>query len=127
MIFNGGRSMPFIKVHISSLEAPANKALLVKRLREIMVEELQINEKIGQVVLYEAKPQHRSIHTDRSDRFVFMEVYMYPGRTAEVKKMLMESFVEEVHQIFHVDPRDINCCLLEIPQDNWFGGININK
>jgi phenylpyruvate tautomerase PptA (4-oxalocrotonate tautomerase family) len=118
--------MPFIKVHISSLEAPANKALLVKRLREIMVEKLQINEKLGQVILYEAKPQHRSIHTDRSDRFVFVEIYMHPGRTDEIKKILMESIVEEVHKILHVNPKDINCCLLEIPQDNWFGGITIN-
>jgi|GEM_PF-1021275 len=116
--------MPLLKVHICSTEIPAQKPLLTKRLREVMVETLQIDEKIGQVVLYETLPQYRAIHGTRDSRFVFMEVLMYPGRTAELKESLMKSLVEEVNRILHIDIKDINCCLLEVQQDNWFGGIS---
>lgn len=116
--------MPFIKVHINSLEAPGNKALLVEKLREIMVEKLNIDEKIGQVVLYEALPQYRAIHIEREKSFVFIEVLLYPGRTAEMKENLMRGLVDTVHNILRVDKKDINCCLLELAQENWYGGIS---
>ena len=116
--------MPLIKVHICSTEAPANKALLVKTLREIMVEKLQIDEKIGQVVLYETQPQHRAIHSDRSINFVFLEVLMIPERPANMKEEFKAGLVEAVHKILRIDLKDINCCLIEIQRDNWFGGIN---
>lgn len=116
--------MPLIKVHICSAEAPANKALLVKNLREIMVETLQIDKTIGQVILYEAQPQHRSIYADRSNNFVFLEVLMYPGRTAEMKEIFMKGVVKSVHKTLRVDIKDINCCLIEVQQDNWFGSMN---
>lgn len=118
--------MPLLKVHICSTEAPANKALLVKTLREIMVEKLQIDEKIGQVILYETQPQHRAIHIDRSNNFVFLEVLMYPGRSAEIKEVFMKGLIEEVSKILKIDNKNINCCLIEVKQDNWFGGINTN-
>lgn len=115
--------MPLLKVHICSSEAPANKALLVKTLRDVMVQKLQIDEKLGQVILYETKPQHRSIHALRSNNFVLLEVLMYPERPAEVKELLMKELVEAVHKILKVNIKDINCCLIEVQQDNWFGGI----
>lgn len=116
--------MPLIKVHISSLEAPANKTFLVKTLREVMVEKLKIDEKLGQVILYEAQPQHRAIQIDRNNNFVFLEVMMYPGRAVEIKEALMKGLVEAVYRILKVDIKDINCCLIEIQHDNWFGGIS---
>jgi phenylpyruvate tautomerase PptA (4-oxalocrotonate tautomerase family) len=121
--FLWGYFMPLIKLHICSTEAPANKALLVKTLREIMVGSLQIDKKIGQVILYETQPQLRAIHVDRSYNFVFMEVIMYPGRSTEMKEAFMKELVEAVHRILKVDVQDINCCLLEIQQNNWFGGL----
>lgn len=116
--------MPLIKVHICSAEAPANKALLVKDLRKVMVDTLQIDKKIGQVILYETQPQHRAIYSDRSNNFVFLEVLLYPGRSAEMKAVFMKGLVESVHKILKVDIKDINCCLIEVQQDNWFGNIN---
>lgn len=116
--------MPLLKVHVCSMEIPARKPLLTKRLREVMVEKLHIDEQIGQVVLYESLPQHRAIHPTRDNQFVFMEVLLYPGRTQEMKEALMKGLVDEVNKILQVDIQDINCCLLEVHQENWFGGIS---
>lgn len=115
--------MPLLKVHIRSSEAPGNKALLVKTLQEIMVEKLQINEKIGQVILYEAQPQHRANHPAKNNNFVFIELLLHPEKSTETKEILMKELVRAVHEILKVDIMDINCCLIEIQQDNWFNGI----
>lgn len=115
--------MPIVKIHISSTEVPAVKPLLTKRIREILVEKLQIDEKIGQVLLYDTLPQYRAIHSDRSNNFVFMEILMYSGRTFEMKSDLMHGLVDEVHKLTKVEKRDINCCITEIPQENWYSGI----
>lgn len=118
--------MPLIKVHICQTEKPATKPFLTRRLHEIMIERLQLDEKIGQVLLYETLPQHRAIHSDRSNSFVFIEVLMYPGRTTEMKTSLMQGIVEEVSKILQIDIKDINICIIEVPSNNWYGGISHN-
>jgi phenylpyruvate tautomerase PptA (4-oxalocrotonate tautomerase family) len=124
LIFYGGNTMPLIKIHICSSEAPANKALLVKSLRDIMIDKLQIDKKIGQVILYETQPQHRAIHADRSNNFVFLEVLLYPGRTPDMKQAFMNELVAAVHKILKLDMNDINCSLIEVPENNWYGSMN---
>jgi phenylpyruvate tautomerase PptA (4-oxalocrotonate tautomerase family) len=116
--------MPVLKVHISSAEAPANKPLLAKRLRDVMIEKLQISEKIGQVILYETSPQHRVVHSEKCNNFVFIEVLIYPGRSPAMKQSLMIALIQEVSGILKIDISDIDCCLQEIPQDNWFEGVS---
>ncbi len=116
--------MPFVKVHISALEAPAKKPLLAKRLREVMIEKLQLDEKFGQVLLYDTVPQHRTCSSERDSRYVFIEVIMQPGRTAEMKKALMWGLIQETEKILGIHASDINCCVQELPQENWLGGMS---
>lgn len=116
--------MPLIKVHVSETEIPATKPLLTKKIREVMVERLQIDDRIGQVILYEAPPQHRAIHSDRGNRFVFIEVLMYPGRTMEMKASFMQGLVDAVSSILKIDSKEINVCIMEVESNNWYGGIS---
>lgn len=116
--------MPLIKVHICQTERPAINPILTKRLLEIMIECLHLDEKIGQVLLYEALPQYRAINKHRSNKFVFIEILMHFGRTKEIKALLMQSLVEETSKILQIDKKDINVCILEIHSDNWYGDIN---
>jgi phenylpyruvate tautomerase PptA (4-oxalocrotonate tautomerase family) len=112
--------MSLLKVHICSSEAPANKALLVKILQETMIEKLQTDENTNQVILYETQPQHRVIQNIRGNNFVFLEVLMVVGMPFEIKRGLMKGLIEAVNKVLKVDLKDINCCLVEIQQDNWF-------
>lgn len=115
--------MPIVKIHISSTILPFQKPILVKEVRKSLVELLNIDERIGQVILYEALPQLRSAHESRSNSFVFVEITMHPGRSPEVKKELMERICSLVSKYVEIDLKDINCCIMEIPKENWYGGI----
>lgn len=115
--------MPIVKIHISSTILPFQKPILVKEVRKSMVELLNIDERIGQVLLYETLPQLRSTHESRNSNFVFVEITMYPGRSSEVKKALMQRICSLVSKYIEIEIKDINCCIIEIPPENWYGGI----
>lgn len=115
--------MPTVKIHISSTILPYQKPILVKEVRKSMVELLNIEEQTGQVILYEALPQLRSVHESRSSNFVYVEITMYPGRSSEVKKSLLLRICNLVSKYLEIELKDINCCIIEISPENWYGGI----
>ena len=51
--------MPFVQIHTSSAIQPDVSELLVRDVRTALVEVLQIEETIGQVMLYQAPAQCR--------------------------------------------------------------------
>lgn len=116
--------MPTVKIHISALMLPFQKPLLVKEVRKSLAELLNIDEQIGQVILYEALPQLRSVHESRNINFVYVEITMYPGRSPQVKTALLQRICGIITKYTEVEIKDVNCCIMEIPQENWYGGIN---
>jgi len=115
--------MPVAKIHISSTVLPFQKPIMVKEVRKAMVELLDIDEHIGQVILYEALPQLRSNHESRSNCFVYVEITMYPGRSPQVKASLLQRISGILSKYTEVDMKDINCCIIEVSPENWYGGI----
>jgi phenylpyruvate tautomerase PptA (4-oxalocrotonate tautomerase family) len=120
----GGVIMPTAKIHKASTILPFQKPILVKEARKSTVELLKIDEQLGQVILYEALPQLRSAHESRSSSFVYVEITMYSGQSPELKKMLMQKICSLVSKYVEIDIKDINCCIIEIPPENWYEGIS---
>ncbi|MFT9495250.1 hypothetical protein [Anaerosolibacter sp.] len=79
--------MPQIKIHISSSLHNENKRKMTFAIRELIPVVLNIDSKIGQVLLYESK--YRASHPTRDRNFVFIEITMYSGRSHELKKNLL--------------------------------------
>jgi phenylpyruvate tautomerase PptA (4-oxalocrotonate tautomerase family) len=48
---------------------------------------------------------------------------MYPGRDKQVKSALLQRISSVVSKYTEVDMKDINCCIVEIPPENWYGGM----
>ena len=116
--------MPFVKIHVSLSIQPDVIVLLVRDVRAALVDVLEIEESIGQVMAYQTPVECRSAHLSHDINFVFIEITLYPGRSAEVKKKLMERVNLLVHSYLGVDQKDINCCILEVPAGNWSGGVS---
>jgi len=115
--------MPQVVIHASSSIGPQDKAILVQSIRESIPRLLKVAEHIGQVVLYEIPEENRSAHSTRDQRFIFVEVSMYPGRTAEMKLQFLQHLVFLINRYSGVDARDINCVIHEIPPENYYGGV----
>lgn len=111
--------MPLIKIHISSTTLPFQKPILVKEARCVLIDTLKIDEKKGQVILYEAMPQLRCIQAERSLDFVYVEIIMMPGRTKEMKQDLMNKLKSLIQNHLEIPISDIICYINEIPEENW--------
>ncbi|HYF84497.1 MAG TPA: tautomerase family protein [Clostridia bacterium] len=115
--------MPTVKIHVSSTILPFQKPILVKEVRKSIVELLNTDERISQVILYEALPQLRSAHESRSSSFVYVEIIMYPGLSSENKKVLLQRVCSLVSKSIEIDMKDISCCIIEVPAENWYEGV----
>ncbi len=116
--------MPQVIIHASSSIRPKDKALLVHSIRESIPRLLKVAEHIGQVMLYETPEENRSTHSTRDQRFIFVEVSMYPGRTAEIKLKFLQNLVLLINRYTGVDAKDVNCVIHEIPPENYYGGVS---
>lgn len=112
--------MPQVKVHISNAISEENKIKLVHAIRKIIPMTLNIDNKIGQVMLYES--EYREAHESRDKNFVFVEVTMYIGRNYELKQKLASLIISEITKYTKVDSKDINLVYYELNPDNYFGG-----
>lgn len=116
--------MPQVIIHASSSIRFEDKAQLVRSVRESIPQILNVAEHIGQVMLYEIPEENRSTHSTRDKRFIFVDVSMYPGRTAEMKLQFLQNLVSLINRYTGVDAKDINCVIHEIPPENYFGGVS---
>lgn len=112
--------MPQVKVNIAKSMEEACKNMLTQSIRDLIPSILGIDNKIGQVMLYES--QHRAIHPNRDKNFVFIEVTLFIGRSYALKEQLAESIITEVHKYTNVDKSDIILVFYELTPANYFGG-----
>ena len=115
--------MPQVIIHMSETRDQGAKSLLVKEIRQAISKTLKLDTIIGQVILYESPVANRETHADRDPNFVFVEVFMYPGRDPAVKKKLIEHFFTLINRHTDVDSKDILAVIHEIPKESYFGGM----
>lgn len=115
--------MPHLIIHVSNILDEGAKATFLKRTREAVVEMLGLDTITGHAILYESPHQHRCTYADRDPNFVFFEVFMYPGRSPDIKAHLIERITYLVTQYTGVDPKNIHAVIHEIPAQDYFGGI----
>jgi phenylpyruvate tautomerase PptA (4-oxalocrotonate tautomerase family) len=115
--------MPQVVIHIAETSDEGAKSALVKEIREAISKVLQLDINIGQVILYESPVAHRKTHDKRDPHFVFVETFLYPGRSAAQKTELMERFIILINRYTNVDSQNIHAVIHEIPKENYFGGM----
>jgi phenylpyruvate tautomerase PptA (4-oxalocrotonate tautomerase family) len=112
--------MAQVKIHISSLINSENKNKMVESIRELIPATLNMDSRVGQVMLYES--EYRSIHESRDRNFVFVEVTMFSGRSNKFKEKLANLIISEIAKYVEVDIEDINLVYHELNSSNYFWG-----
>ena len=116
-------TMPHIIMHVSNIMDEGAKSAFLKRTRETVNEVLKLDKIIGHVILYESPPKHRCTYADRDPNFVFFEVFMYPGRSPDLRSHLVERITYLITQYTGVDPKNIHAVIHEVAPEDYFGGI----
>ncbi len=56
---------------------------------------------------------------DRSERYTILEIYMFTGRTKEVRKALLRALMDDLSAGLGLSPTDIEITIFESPRENW--------
>jgi len=113
--------MPLVKLHIADDLPRESEKRLLEDIRSVLIETLSIDPKHGHAILFPAGLSHRACHESRDERFVFVEIALFSGRTDEVKAKLFRCISGVVHHHAGVDESDIIIYLVEADRGDWAG------
>ena len=57
--------------------------------------------------------------SERSERYLIIEIETFEGRSAETKKELVRQICRRIHDATGIDYRDIDVIISEQPRHNW--------
>ncbi len=57
--------------------------------------------------------------SDRSDRYVIIEISIFEGRSVEAKKHLVRQLYQRIHQMTGITPQNIEVTIFETPRHAW--------
>eukprot|EP01117_Protostelium_nocturnum_P001152 TRINITY_DN11475_c0_g1_i1.p1 TRINITY_DN11475_c0_g1~~TRINITY_DN11475_c0_g1_i1.p1 ORF type:complete len:129 (+),score=38.22 TRINITY_DN11475_c0_g1_i1:45-431(+) len=57
--------------------------------------------------------------SDRSFKFIQIEVIMFSGRTTETRKSLLRELMENLSKELEISSTDVEIVIIESPRENW--------
>ena len=57
--------------------------------------------------------------SDRSEQYTIIEISMFEGRSADIKKQLIRALFTHIHEAVGITPHNIEITLFETPKSNW--------
>jgi 4-oxalocrotonate tautomerase family enzyme len=69
--------------------------------------------------IVEIDPEDFETAPGKTDNFMIMEITMFPGRSKEQKKALIETITQKLGDRLSVSPTDVFIVINEPPNENW--------
>lgn len=114
--------MPLIKIEILKGKSDLYKETLCGAVNDAVVTVLGIDPGVNFQRLCEAENGFYGKNAGK-EGFCIIEINMYPGRDAEVKKRLMNEIIRLLDERLNIDKADIFILINDPPFENWcFGG-----
>lgn len=110
--------MPLVRVEVRAGPWSSRKKVLLDAVHAALVEALQIPDDDRTQRLYELPSEDFEAPPTRSDKFVMVEVTMFPGRSREAKRHLYRAIVRNLGAL-GVASHDILIVLHEPAMENW--------
>ncbi len=110
--------MPISRIEILKGKSDEYKKTLFDVVHKALVDCIKKPDADRRQIIYE----HESINFEKvgkSDDFVFIEILLIKGRSAEAKKKLFAQIVTELHQKLSIPKDDITILLNEQAPENW--------
>lgn len=111
--------MPLVKIEIVKGHSEDYKRTLMDSLHQAMVNVLHTPEGDRYQRLYEIEEQYFKRTPTKTNKFVIIEVNLFPGRTKEIKRTLIFEIVRLLGENLGISPSDIFIVLHDPHLDNW--------
>jgi|Deesub1362A_J573_1020465.scaffolds.fasta_scaffold01291_13 phenylpyruvate tautomerase PptA (4-oxalocrotonate tautomerase family) len=117
--------MPVVIIHLSPETKPSDQ--LAKDVHEAVADVLGISQEHVYVMVCNSAST-RWVHESCDANFVFVEIFMFSGRSDEMKEKLFSRLTEIIARHTKVGGRDILLNLIESDRNNWArDGVQMSK
>ncbi len=111
--------MPIVRVNMLKGRSPDYKKTVLDCIHQGLVDSIGVEDwdRFQRVTEYDREDfEFPSLKTDA---FMIIEVDLFPGRTKEQKKDLIESVTNLLNEKLSIEPSDVFIVIKEPPLENW--------
>lgn len=111
--------MPLVRIEIIKGKSSDYKKNLLDAVHESLVKAIQIEDWDRFQRLIEIEDDFFEKSTSKTDKFIMIEITMFPGRTKEQKAKIYEEITRALQEKLAIQPTDVFIVLNEPPNENW--------
>lgn len=110
--------MPLVKINIIEGRTVIEKHGIVECVHKALVGAFKIKDDDKCFRIIEFKREDFVIPPTKTDKYILIEILIFPGRSLDAKRLLYGKIVDNLKQI-GIEAGDIFILLQEEPLDNW--------
>ncbi|HBZ77464.1 MAG TPA: tautomerase family protein [Clostridiales bacterium] len=111
--------MPIVNVAMLKGRSPEYKKTVLNCIHQGLVDAIGIEDWDRFQRITEYDREDFEIPSFKTDAFMIIEMKLFPGRTKEQKKDLIENITGALKERLSVDPSDVFIVIQEPPLENW--------
>ena len=111
--------MPLVRVEMIKGKSPEYKKTVLDCIHEGLMESIGIEDWDRFQRIIEIEPDDFETAPEKTDAFMIIEITMFPGRSKEQKKVLIENITEKLCDRLSISATDIFIVINEPANENW--------
>jgi 4-oxalocrotonate tautomerase family enzyme len=114
-----GDSMPLVRIEMIKGKNREYKDKMLSCIHEGLVESIGIEDWDRFQRIVEIDKDDFETAPGKTDNFTIIEITMFPGRSAEQKKKIIEMIAYNLEKELKIQPTDIFIIINDPPNENW--------
>jgi len=110
--------MPLVRISMLKIWSDNEKRIISDKIHESLVEAFKIPDYDYNHQIVEFERNNFFYSKNKSEKYILIEMYVFPGRSKEAKKNLYSKIVNKLSEI-SIEAKDITVVLNEPPLENW--------
>jgi phenylpyruvate tautomerase PptA (4-oxalocrotonate tautomerase family) len=110
--------MPVAKIEVRRARPAHEVQALIEAVYQAQRETLEVPEDDRQIRYVEHRPEHFAVPPGKSENYTFVEILLFPGRSAAAKRRLYQGIVQRFGAL-GIAATDILIVVQEPPLGNW--------
>jgi phenylpyruvate tautomerase PptA (4-oxalocrotonate tautomerase family) len=110
--------MPLVRISMKNIWYHKTKKYISDRIHEALVEAFKIKDSDYNHQITEFNDDNYLYSANKSEKFILIEMTIFPGRSKEAKSKLYQLISEKLKK-YGIEPNDILTVIYEPPMENW--------
>jgi phenylpyruvate tautomerase PptA (4-oxalocrotonate tautomerase family) len=110
--------MPIVRISILKGRTLEEKKEITEAVHDALMSSFRIPETDNNQRIHEYDPQDYILPPGKTEKYILVEITVFPGRSQEAKRELYQAIVSKLGKL-NVETMDISIILYEPPLENW--------